>query len=417
MMSPLRGNLVRWGILTIMFCSLSTDVIAQVSFEGIVDVTAGKGGKDSRPGWNGMPNSFLGITIPQLRLFAQAQISDLVWVDAMIANEPIYPDKSAVSLKLAYVTVADIIPQHLNIAAGKILTPFGSYPKRQLSPDNPFIGKPLFFQLPLAVSIRRGYLDSLGIAQSYSPYGSYGDRLTSIYNGAYYTGVEAYGDIISELVQYDVAVMNAPLSSPSSDINYDEELAFHGRVSVTPAIWGTFGCSYAVGSFMLPDYSNAFLDASGGLTDFKQRTIGADARLSYLYYELNVELLWNQFEAPYVVTTSYPYKNGTLNGRSMNLDGTELLIDMKVDLPWSPGIYIAGRYDMLRNAEIVNPDPASSKYRLRGVWSPNVDRFAIVAGYKIAHGTLLKIGYEDTFIDIPSEPKLEVLSAMLVVRF
>ncbi|HEY6953407.1 MAG TPA: hypothetical protein VI758_13445, partial [Bacteroidota bacterium] len=295
-----------------------------------------------------------------------------------------------------------------------ILTPFGAFARRQLSPDNPLIGNPLFFYYQTNVSPTSGYLDANGVLLSQSLYGG---RLSTVYNGGYFVGVQAFGGFGENLFEYNIAVMNTPLCSPNTAVNLDKDAAFHGRVALHPFIWATIGLSYCIGSFLDHSNVNKFLSDSGGTEQYQQRTFGLDLNLNYLYYELNVEYISNRFVAPYVVYDyrfNPPYISGLGHGSSLDLADNELLLDLKIDAPFYPGLFLAGRYNTLSFGNIVDP---SNSLRNSIPWDRNVQKYAAGIGFKPARGVILKVNYEHTAVEIAPRPNLDVVAAQLSVSF
>jgi hypothetical protein len=409
--------LKRKWLLAALFLFSSMTAWSQIRWWGIYDFEVKKGGTDSRSDLNGLPNSFVQLNVGQFQLFMDADISKTISLTTMFSNTPPKSfDLKNLEVHLAYVTFQNLIGNSLSISAGKILTPFGKFSKRQLATDNPLIGQPCFYSYQLNASPVIGYLDSAHVAATAQ---QYGDRLTAMYTGGYYVGAEAFGSLFEGFVDYDAAVMNAPLSSASADYNLDKDLAFHGRAAIHPAIWSTIGASYAVGSFLQSVWTNQYFDTKiAPITRFKQSTYGADLLLSYLYYELNAEYIFNRFDSPYIVLQGdYLYTNGLSHGLSLNLDSKELLVDLKLEAPFYPGLYLAMRYDKLTFSDIADPDPASSTYRRTIPWDRGANRYAIGLGYKPDRSVLIKLGYERTDLDVTPKPDLDVVGCAVVVSF
>ncbi|HEY9167194.1 MAG TPA: hypothetical protein VIS48_13645 [Candidatus Kryptonia bacterium] len=402
-------------IIYLLFCT--TTSFAQVKWWGDYDFQVLKGGEDSRWDLNSVPNDYIQFNIHQFDVFMEADLNNSVSLTADLANSPqSAPSFKGIDFKLAYVTVADLLGDALSVSAGKILTPFGSFPKRQLAPDNPFIGYPLFFTYQQNVSPQTGYLDPPAAAAAGSQYGG---KLTSVYTGAYYIGAEAFGTFFDGFLDYDFALTNAPLSSTSSDYNVNANPSFQGRLAVHPAIWGSLGASYSVGPYMTSSAANqSFQNTYGSLGKYIQSTYGVDARVSYLYYELNAEYIFNRFKSPYITYNSnYVYASGLPPGQWLDLSSQELLLDLKIDASFYPGIFLALRYNPLRYSNITDPYEYSSPVIRTIAWSPNATRYAVGLGYKPVHGLLLKLDYEKTDIDINPKPDLDVIGLAVVVSF
>ena len=366
---------------------------------------------------NSLPNSYVQINVHQFQLFMQADIDSNIAFTTSLANSPQdSPNFKGVTFQLAYVTFYNVLGDALSLSAGKIVTPFGLFAKRQLATENPFIGYPLFFTYQLNISPQTGYLDKGGVAAASTRYGG---QLSTIYTGAYYVGAEAFGSFVDDLLQYDVALTNAPLSSTSSDFNLNDNPSVQGRISLHPAIWGTFGLSYSSGPFMVPSSTNQyFQQAYSSLNQYSQTTFGADAELAYLYYELDAEYVFNRFKSPYIISNSnYQYVNGLPSGNWLNLDSQELLVDLRIDAAFFPGLFLALRYNPLWFGSIVDPDQNSPTYGKTIRWDDNVTRYAIGLGYRPTHSVLVKLDYQKTNVSLNPEPKLDVFGLAVVVSF
>jgi len=402
--------------LVLMLASLTSTATAQIHWWGILDFEARKGGEDSRLEKNGLPNDYPQLTLQQLHLFIDADITPTISFTAKLANNPAKAlDFKSMEMQCAYITFSQLAGDALSISLGRILTPFGTFSKRQLPTDNPFIGQPLFVSYAQNVSSQTGFLNPHLATPANSQYGG---QLTTMYTGGYFTGIEAAGSFFSGIWEYDIACMNAPLSSLTGDYNVDEGLSFHGRTALHPAMWATIGISYAVGSFMQSSKANQYFEQNyTALNSFNQSTYGIDLLLSYLYVELNAEYIKNRFDAPYILyQLAYPYGSGYLFGVSRPLDSQEYLIDVKVEAPFYPGLFLAARYNPLMFNDILDPQAISSNgnhFR----WNWNVVRSAIGIGYKPNRNVLIKLGYEQTAVDTRPAPNLAVWGCAMVFTF
>ena len=404
--------------LVLVLAFLTSTATAQFHWWGIFDFEGRKGGNGSGLEKNGLPNGDPQLTLQQLHLFVETDITPSISFTAKLANNPAKAlDFKSMELQLAYVTFSRIFGDAVSVDLGRIITPFGTFSKRQLPTENPFIGQPLFFSYSQNISALTGYLNPKIV---YPSGGQYGSRLTTIYPCGYYTGADVNGYFLNNVLEYNFALMNAPLSSTTVDYNIDKGLAFHGRIALHPAIWGTVGVSYATGSYMQSSvYSQYFEKEYASLNTFNQSTYGVDLLLSYLYFEINAEYILNRFNAPYIVyTQSYQYENGYANGYSRSLNSYEYLIDAKFEDPVFPGLYLALRYNVLTFNNMSDPQAAYSPTSITGSfpWDYRVVRSAIGIGYKPDRNVLIKLGYEQTAVSVQPAPDLAVWGCAIVVR-
>lgn len=423
---PVQGNskcgrfkgVKRFRLIALMVWVFASVGWGQISWSGIYDFGLRKGGGDSAPTLNDLSNSYRQINIDRLQLFLDGSFTEDISFSAKVsAGSRLTKSPFQLNLELAFVTLSNLVGEALNVSAGKILTPFGLFPRRQLSPDNPLIGDPLYFRYPMNVSPQSGYLDSSGFLLAGSLYGG---RLGTMYRGGYYTGIELFGSFADQLLQYGLAVMNSPLSAPNTTENLDKELALHGRIVVRPQIWGEVGFSYSIGSFLERAGVNAVVDPNGGTGRFKQRTIGVDLTLSALYYEITAEYIVNRFNAPYIIydfTVNPPYRQGLTGRDELLLSSREILVDVRIDAPFYPGLYAAGRYNAVRFGSIEDPFTGSSTFGQTVPWDRDVTVIGAGLGFKPARGVLLKAGNEWIRIDKEPRPSIDWWGIQLSVIF
>ncbi len=389
----------------IAFLLIPSFSLAQVNLSGIADIEAKKGQQESSPSTNEVQNGNATFLLSRLQLFVDADLDENIFFTSKIeADLHRTTSLNSFRVSLASLTFANLVGGHFNIEAGKILTPFGLYPKLQLSPDNFVIGTPLAYSYYVNISKVRGYFPAS--ARQYA--GS--DRGNSIiYRGGYFLGITAFGTFFHGDVRYDAAAVNDPLSTGGNDINFNKELAFMGRIAVKPFIWLTLGGSYSRGAFMDQDPINTSL--VGNLEAYKQTTYGADFDLDYMYYELRGEYIYNKWRAPYIVNTSPT--TYALQALDLSLQNYSFYVEGKINFPFIVGLYLAGRFEQIRFGEIVDPDNPSRIVR----WDKNIQRVEAGVGYKLGRGIKLKVTYQINTTDVFPEPQDNVFAAQLSVKF
>ncbi|RPI05620.1 MAG: hypothetical protein EHM64_05800, partial [Ignavibacteriae bacterium] len=181
--------------LVLVLASFASTATAQIHWWGIFDFESRKGGEDSGLEKNGLPNEYPQLTLQQLHLFMDADITPTISFTAKLANNPAKAlDFKSLEMQCAYLTFSQLAGNALSISLGRIITPFGTFSKRQLPTDNPFNGQPLFVSYGQNVSSQTGFLNP----HSPTPVNTlYGGRLTTMYAGGYYTGIEAAGSFFS----------------------------------------------------------------------------------------------------------------------------------------------------------------------------------------------------------------------------
>lgn len=390
-------------------------VSSQITWNALYDFEFRKGGPGSSLDRNDVMNDNASFSIHRFQLFVNALVDDQISFTAKLQNNVIFGEKlKEVEIQLAYITFRGLFGEDINISAGRILTPFGLFPKRQLSRENPLIGNPLYFQYQLKVSPSLGYRPDLVPGDVYG-------GLSTMYLGGYNTGVEVFGSALDGLLDYDVAMMNAPMSIVISDINTTGDFSYQGRLGFQPFMFLGFGFSGNYGRFMdknLGGYRPVIADSTQkdfdeNLDRYKQVAWGTDLTLSWAYYTVVAEYIHNRWSSPFIRTDIYPYVSGLRKGEELNLVNREFLVDARVDIPFLVGLYVAGRFNVLTFGDIEDPRNRS----FSKAWDNRVRRYAAGAGYKLARTVVLKVGYEWTIIDIDPQPYLNVWGLQLSALF
>ena len=171
------------------------------------------------------------------------------------------------NLEIEAATLKVAPSRALVFEAGKILSPVGAFAPRRLSPINPLIGEPDAYpsQYPL---------------------------------GAIVSGIAAPFD-------YRLAVINLP---PVHD-NYVPDPGARPRIvaggGITPIIGVHFGATFSQGSY-LNDSLAPIIPAGRVWSDYQQRVIALDGRVSRGYLDLHAEWANSRFDVPTVGYVSGP---------------------------------------------------------------------------------------------------------------
>lgn len=389
---------------------------AQISWTGIYDFEFRKGGAGSSLERNDVMNRHPHFLVHRLQLFIDAEVDQQISFTAKLQNNVIIGEKlKDIEIQLAHLTYSGLFGEDINISAGRILTPFGQFARRQLSTDNPLIGYPLHFHYQLKVSPVIGYNPNPDPSLAYG-------GLSTMYIGGYNTGVEVFGTTAGGFIDYDFAVMNAPMSLYTSDISTSSRLSFQGRVGIQPFMFLGLGLSGNYGRFIdeslpgLRGFSYLIGDSvvrkfDENIGKYNQLTAGIDLTFSWGFYTVFAEYLLNRWDAPFFtpLPPTYPYRRV----ENVRLINREILVDARVDVPFVVGLYVAARLNVLTFDDIDNPLSRGTSV----AWDDRVRRYAVGVGYKLARTVTLKGGYEWTLLDINPRPYLNVwgvqLSAML----
>ncbi len=383
---------------------------SQVEFNGTLDLSVAKGGKDSRFITNEINNEYrnLHMAIYQLNLFAFAQVTDDFFVNSRIQWDIWGTGK----LNAARITLAMIgwEPEESawSLSIGRYISPFGLYPKRILSADNLFTQAPLGYGYFINISDERGYWPKAGNSGIYGPNDV---GLTTVYFGGYNTGFLASWIIVSELFNIDFALTNAAIASQKDYTN----LANMGgivRFGFQPFIYWQQGISISYGSFMQRAGVNTLYD---DLQQYTQSVIATDLILAHSYFELSGEFIYSVWDVPMFTGTDF-IKDDDNQLKKFNLQNYAAYADFKYEPPFFTGYYIALRYDILRFLDSKDIEDVNSKDY--NPWDNNVTRYSLAMGYKFARAVLLKVAYmNQTTKNLDPDPDDDTIIAILTVSF
>jgi len=151
------------------------------------------------------------------------------------------------------------------------------------------------------------------------------------------------------------------------------------------------------------------------LTSFTQAVIGTDLILAYSYFELSGEFFYSLWNVPHYDGTDF-VRDYYGRAREFSLSNYTAYLDLKYELPFISGSYVAVRYDILRFLD------AKDLNDINGVnynpWDNNVTRYSLAFGYKFAEPVLLKLSYMDQKTEnLDKDPEDYVYRAILTIAF
>lgn len=388
------------AVFMLLFSSVGT---AQVQWSGLLDAGFTMGGTDSKTITNGISNRYPNFSVLNLHLFFGTQVTDRLSVSGKLLYAPTwYGEDSWPRLAFASLNF-DSEDETWGLSAGRVLTPFGLYPKRQHSTESISFTPPLAYGYFINISRLRGFWPKTGDTGSY---GSEDVGLTPATFLGYQTGLKAYY-LYEDLFESELMISNEPVSTPGN-LKSNGSLSVTGRAAFRPAIWAVFGFSGSYGSFMSKDAVNSVLTE---IEDYRQLTLGVDGVFAYSYFELSGEYLWSKWTAPLFSGGVFVPTESGVGYRSYTLTNHGAYADLKLDVPQIPGLFIAGRFDRIWFEKVVFPDGAEKP------WDTDIDRLTAVLGYTIDQGMLIKlVGFKQTS-DTVTEPKDDGAAAILSFSF
>ena len=286
---------------------------AQIEITGTLDLAykqdVGSGSNELNSRINSSLKGKSPFSLVRARVFADAEINESITA----STTTLYDEGlQHFDLEGAYVIFHEIGQRPMvNLLAGKMATPFGSFASRSFATVNPVIGTPLIYHYFSAISgrsIAGDTAEQLRRRDS-SNYQTRGQPI--VYDGCWNTGVQLFGS--SERISYGLALTKGALSNPDAADNDGAQLV--GRLGIQPTMGWKLGVSGAYGPY-LSKQAAADPDMPAGKSpeDYNQLVFGVDGEYSVWRCELFFELLRNQWEVPNLSASSLGNTGGYVEG-------------------------------------------------------------------------------------------------------
>ncbi|MDW8020666.1 MAG: hypothetical protein RMI34_11415 [Chloroherpetonaceae bacterium] len=402
---------------TLLFVSLCFPLALnaqKLELSGELDLEFRMGGSESNFITNEIPNEFRypHAVINQFNAFFFSELAEKwtfngrvqldIWGSGRL-NQP--------RITLAAVTYEP--SQQFSASAGRLISPFGLYARRQLLSQNLFAAAPLMYGYFINISEKRGFWPIAGNTGAYDD-GSSDVGVTTAYFGAYVTGASFNWIVIPNGMNLQVAITNAALASTLPNTNL-ANAAVVARVGIQPAIWWQQGVSISYGSFMNVDSVNAIARENNPLERYRQLLIGTDFIFAYLWFELSGELMLSQWSVPKFSDGQFIRVNqGSSRLQTYNLMNYGGYVDFKFEPPFLTGSYVAFRAERIAFEPFDDPITGARTY-----WDRGVTRLSAAIGYKLSRNVVLRAAYSDqrTDGDRRLDPDDWTFRALLIVLF
>ena len=381
-------KIFKYVIYSFLFV-LYINVSAQVEVNGLVDFEVSQGGKDSNYGVNEISGDYKKphLAVNQMNLFVFSQINEEFSVNMRLQFDT-WATGTLNQLRLSLAELTWEPPEgSIRVSVGRFVNPFGLYPQRQLSIQNTFVNTPLAYGYAINITDQHGFYNSTGSGYTYG-YGGSASKLTTISYAGYTTGALFSWLIIPELLNLDLAVTNVALTSQKQYTMLHNAAGIF-RMTFQPLIYWQQGISFSHGSFMESAADNYDY---GNLQQFTQTVAGTDWVIAYTYFELSGEFIYTFWKVPGYDTDGFKVDvNGDLG--VFDLENYSYYVDLKYELPFLPGSYVAARYEEMKFKKYIHP--ATIEEMAVNPWDEDIRRYTVGIGYKFSPNIQLKIAYSD----------------------
>jgi hypothetical protein len=347
---------------------------AEFHFHGLLDVVAS--GRGPAYDYNRLTRGDSPFDAYSLRVFADASVNDQL----SIFSQCVLRDATTPYVDGAYLSYRPSLGRDVNVVAGKIPWPIGTFAPRTYSNKNPLIGSPLMYQYHSSLvwyqipPTADALLSSAGKGQFGVNYEGYdmGPGMPLVDDSYWDVGVTLLGS--ERPVEYAVGIVAGTPGWGSTSRDENSGKTVLGRLGLAPLPALRVGVSGAYGPYLDQGVA-AEIPAGRDVTDYHQKLMMADVELLLGHAELRAEGAHNVWESPTV---------GDLEVRSGYVEG-------KYSLPF--GTFVAGRWDALRFGEIADSTGVQRP------WDWNVTRIETGVGYRFNRDAQAKLVYQRNRIE------------------
>jgi hypothetical protein len=304
-----------------------------------------------------------------VRLFADATPTSNLEVNV----QALYQETPGLRLIGAYAQYTPWPERDLHLQAGTIPWSIGTYSARAYPDRNPLVGTPLMYQFHTGLgwyALPADMNELLAATDGGDPNvgnANYAGGMPVLWESWWDVGVMAIGSARPLEASFGVVTGAPGWATAGEEENSGK--SWLGRVGLTPVPAVRLGVSGSVGPY-LNDFSNLFVPPGRTVNDYDQELLMTDAEFQFGHVELRGEGFRNVWETP--------------NLGDLRVSGG--YVEGKYTFP--PGLYAAGRYDILRFSKVVDgggtPRP----------WHRDVDRLEVGLGYRLSRAVLAKAVYQ-----------------------
>src|SRR5262249_19076271 len=333
---------------------------------------------------------------PRLSLFLDAQYGSQIYFFAQSRLDRGF-DPSArgaqVRLDEYALRITPWDDERFNLQIGKFATVIGSWVRRHLSWENPFVDPPLVYQNITPISDKSAPASPLDFVRRFEASSKY-EFNPVIWGPNYASGVSVSG----RLGQFDYAaeVKNSPLAArPESwsltEIGFDNP-AVNARVGFRPNQTWNFGLSAGEGAYFRPEAQRT-LSRGRDIDDYHEFVLGQEVSFALHRLQLWAEFYEARFEVPRVG------------------DADTFGYYLEAKYKFTPQWFGALRWNQQVFGKIDDGKGANIR------WSQNLAKIDLAAGYRFTSHTQLKLQYSFQQETTGREDDNHILAAQFTVRF
>lgn len=280
-------------------------------------------------------------------------------------------------------------PKKEHWTVGRQVSPFGRFPARNLSTENPLYGYPVpyFYRTALPANAAPTSLPAVLAGRGQGP--GMGQAGPSLYQT--YVLRHAHLGRKGRLVY---GLQNGAQSN-AENVTQNDDFGFLARASVSPTPAWSLGVSGSVAGYLQ--------QGVGGLApgetpeDFDQELFGFDLEFARGKWQIFAEGLWSDWDVSSLMNVG-----GELGSFGWYLEGTYQA---------SPKLFLAGRYSTIQFDDVPNGAGAQTP------WDFDADRLEVGVGYRPTINVLAKLSGQANGTDTTPDPDDDVVVMQLIGSF
>lgn len=370
---------------------------ASGSFEANLDAAIGAEGYLPHGGRSGLMDADVPFAIPTAALGLDIFAGGRVRAGAeLVLDGGAYPEPNNTSVRLeqAWISLQPLADQSLRLRLGLFVTPFGDYPQRHDTTEDPFLRPPLSYDyrtmicaglVPLS---NDGFLSWRDRPEQFRPSGA-----PPIWDAPYQVGVMASGS--AGPLGYRLALMgSAPSSEPEQWLavpggGYPPSIVAGLSARIGPA-WRA-GLSFASSAYMTENPKNE--PPGFSLADYRQTLIGAGAFYTRGWTVVRGEIIHDTWQVPNTVD-----------------DPVDISWYLEVSQKLAAGIALAVRYGSIHFLEMARSAGGSQP------WDYDAQRWQAALDWRVSERLRFQMEYGRTATDSPYESDGSLLAARATFR-
>jgi hypothetical protein len=289
--------------------------------------------------------------------------------------------------RMAMLRIGDSKDEHWTF--GRQISPFGRFPARNLSTQNPLYGYPIpyFYRTSLSAATAPTSLAGVLAGRGLGP--GMGQAGPSLYQT--YALRHAHLGRKGRLVY---GLQNGAQSN-AENVTQNDDFGFIARASISPTVAWTLGLSGSVAGYLQQGATG--LAQGENPEDFDQQLLGFDLEFARGKWRVFAEGLWSDWDVSSLMNVG-----GSLGSFGWYLEGTYQA---------SPKLFVAGRYSTIEFDEVPNGAGGQTP------WDFDADRFEIGVGYRPTINVLAKLSGQTNDTETTPDPDDDVVVFQLIGSF